>query len=294
MKAALLADRGVITVAGEDARRLLNGLLTADIGTLAAGAARYAALLTPQGKIIVDAIVAQGPAADGLLIECPRALTVRLMDRLNFYRLRAKARIEDLSEQLGVLAAWGGTGILSDGVAFRDPRLPALGLRAILEFERVEAAVAELGAQLTDPDRYEAHRIALGVPSGGIDFAFGDAYPHEADMDQLNGVDFHKGCYVGQEVVSRMEHRGRIRARIVPVVYKGNAPQTGAPVLAGGKAMGTMGSSAAGRGLALLRLDRVEDALRGSLTLEADGVRLGLARPSWARFDLPGNPKAAE
>jgi tRNA-modifying protein YgfZ len=294
MKAALLADRGVITVAGEDARRLLNGLLTADIGTLAAGAARYAALLTPQGKIIVDAIVAQGPAADGLLIECPRALTVRLLDRLNFYRLRAKARIEDLSAQLGVLAAWDGTGTLSAGVAFPDPRLPALGLRAILEFQQVEAAVAELGAQLTDPDHYEAHRIALGVPSGGIDFAYGDAYPHEADMDQLNGVDFHKGCYVGQEVVSRMEHRGRIRARIVPVVYKGNAPQTGAPVLAGGKAMGTMGSSAAGRGLALLRLDRVEDALRGSLTLEADGVRLGLARPSWARFDLPGNPKAAE
>jgi tRNA-modifying protein YgfZ len=294
MKAALLNDRGVITVKGDDARRLLNGLLTADIAVVAPGTARFAALLTPQGKIAVDGFVAQGPSADALMVDCPRALTSRLVERLNFYKLRAKAHVEDVSDQIGVLAAWDGTGTLQDGLAFDDPRLSALGLRVILEPEGVEAAAAALGAGLTDPPSYEAHRIALGVPSGGLDFAYGDAYPHEADMDQLHGVDFDKGCYVGQEVVSRMEHRGRVRTRVVPISYTGSAPQVGAPVQAGGKAVGTMGSAAAGRGLALLRLDRVEEALSASLTLEADGVSLKVVRPSWARFAVPGNPIAGE
>jgi tRNA-modifying protein YgfZ len=294
MKAALLTDRGVIAVKGNDARRLLNGLLTTDIAVVAPGTARFAALLSPQGKIAVDGFVAQGPSDDTLMIDCPRALTARLVERLNFYKLRAKAQIEDVSDQIGVLAAWDGTGKVRGGVIFDDPRLPALGLRVILEPQGVEAAAAELGAQLTDPHPYEAHRIALGVPSGGLDFAYGDAYPHEADMDQLNGIDFEKGCYVGQEVVSRMQHRGRIRTRVVPVSYAGSPPQLGTPVRAGGKPVGTMGSTAAGRGLALLRLDRVEEALTASLTLEADGIRLEVVRPSWARFALAGNPTAGE
>jgi len=294
MKAALLTDRGVIAVKGNDARRLLNGLLTTDIAVVGPGTARFAALLSPQGKIAVDGFVAQGPSDDTLMIDCPRALTARLVERLNFYKLRAKAQIEDVSDQIGVLAAWDGTGKVRGGVVFDDPRLPALGLRVIFEPQGAEAAAAELGAQLTDSQPYEAHRIALGVPSGGLDFAYGDAYPHEADMDQLNGIDFEKGCYVGQEVVSRMEHRGRIRTRVVPVSYAGSPPQVGTPVRAGGKAVGTMGSTAAGRGLALLRLDRVEEALTASLTLEADGINLAVVRPSWARFALPGNPMAGE
>jgi tRNA-modifying protein YgfZ len=290
MKAALLNDRGVIAVKGEDARRLLNGLLTTDIAVVAPGTARFAALLTPQGKIAVDGFVVQGSSADTLMVDCPRALASRLVERLNFYKLRAKAQIEDVSDPMGVLAAWDGSGTVPGGLAFDDPRLPALGLRVILEPEGVEAAAAALGAGLTDPPSYEAHRIALGVPSGGIDFAYGDAYPHEADMDQLHGVDFDKGCYVGQEVVSRMEHRGRVRTRVVPVSFAGHAPPVGAPVRAGGKAVGTMGSAAAGRGLALLRLDRVEEALTASLTLEADGISLKVVRPSWARFAVPGDP----
>jgi tRNA-modifying protein YgfZ len=292
MKAALLTGRGVITVNGKDARRLLNGLLTTDIDGVAPGTARFAALLSPQGKIAVDGFVAQGPTDDALMVDCPRSLTARLVERLNFYKLRAKAQIEDVSDQIGVLAAWDGSGRVRDRVAFDDPRWPTLGLRVILDPEGAEAAAAELGAQLIDPQLYEAHRIALGVPSGGLDFAYGDAYPHEADMDQLNGIDFDKGCYVGQEVVSRMEHRGRVRTRVVPVSYAGSPPQIGTPVRAGGKAVGTMGSTAAGRGLALLRLDRVAEALTASLTLEADGISLQVVRPSWARFALPGNPIA--
>ena len=144
------------------------------------------------------------------------------------------------------------------------------------------------------PSEYEAHRIALGIPQGGIDFSYGDAFPHEADMDQLGGVDFAKGCYVGQEVVSRMEHRGIARTRAVPVRYDGAAPAAGAAVTAAERQVGTMGSAAGGRGLALLRLDRVADALSRGEPLLAGGVPIRLIKPDWARFAFPDAAKAAE
>ncbi len=226
MQAALLPDRGVVKVDGADARRFLNGLLTSDIEALTPETPRFAALLTPQGKILFDGIVAALPPADGtaLLIDCPRALAPDLVRRLNFYKLRAKVVVEDLSETLGVLAVWDGSGTTEYGLVYPDPRLPALGLRVMLPPDLADAAARDLGATLVEPEGYEAHRIALGVPRGGVDFAYGDAFPHEADMDQLNGVDFDKGCYVGQEVVSRIEHRARARSRIVPVAYDEFAP----------------------------------------------------------------------
>ena len=138
------------------------------------------------------------------------------------------------------------------------------------------------------------HRIALGVPRGGLDFIYGDAFPHEAEMDQLAGVDFDKGCFVGQEVVSRIAHRGSARTRVVPVAYDGAAPAPGLPVQAGEQNLGMMGSAAAGRGLAALRLDRTEEALARGATLVAGGITLRLVKPSWARFAWPGEPKAAE
>ena len=155
-------------------------------------------------------------------------------------------------------------------------------------------AAAELGATLVDAGQYEAHRIALGVPQGGLDFSYGDAFPHETDMDQLGGVDFTKGCYVGQEVVSRMEHRGTARSRAVPVRYDGAAPAAGAAVTAGDRQVGTMGSAAAGRALALLRLDRVAEAISRGEPLLAGGVPIHLVKPDWARFAFPGETKAAE
>jgi folate-binding protein YgfZ len=296
MQAALLPDRGVVKVDGEDARRFLNGLLTADIETATPAAPRFAALLTPQGKILFDGIVAAVPPADGtaLFIDCPRALAASLVDRLDFYKLRAKVTVEDLSHALGVLAAWDGAGTTEYGLVYADPRLPALGLRVMLPPHLAAEAAADLGARLVEPAAYEAHRIALGVPRGGLDFIYGDAFPHEADMDQLNGVDFDKGCYVGQEVVSRIEHRARARSRVVPVAYDGFAPQDGVPVMAGERAVGTMGSAAAGRGLALLRLDRVEDALAAGTVLAAGGVAIRLVKPDWARFAWPGEATAAE
>jgi folate-binding protein YgfZ len=296
MQAALLPDRGVVKVDGADARRFLNGLLTSDIEALTPAAPRFAALLTPQGKILFDGIVAAVPPTDGtaLFIDCPRALAADLVERLNFYKLRAKVTVEDLSQTLGVLAAWDGTGTTEYGLVYPDPRLPALGLRVMLPPHVAAAAAGDLGATLVRPEAYEAHRIALGVPRGGLDFSYGDAFPHEADMDQLNGVDFEKGCYVGQEVVSRIEHRARARSRIVPVAYDGFAPQDGVPVTAGERAVGTMGSAAAGRGLAMLRLDRVAEALAAGTTLSAGGVPIRLVKPDWARFAWPGDAKPAE
>ena len=296
MEAALLPDRGVVKVDGADARRFLNGLLTADIEALTPETPRFAALLTPQGKILADGIVAIVPPEDGtaLFIDCPRALAPDLMRRLNFYKLRAKVIVEDLSEMLGVLAAWDGTGTTEYGLVYPDPRLPALGIRMMLPPHLAEAATQDLGATLVGPEAYEAHRIALGVPRGGVDFAYGDAFPHEADMDQLNGVDFDKGCYVGQEVVSRIEHRARARSRIVPVAFDEFAPEDGVPVMAGDRAVGTMGSAARGRGLAMLRLDRAGEALAAGTTLSAGGVPIRLVKPAWARFAFPGEAAVAE
>jgi hypothetical protein len=295
MKAALLPDRGVVKVAGAPARGFLNGLLTADIGKVTPERPCFAALLTPQGKIVVDAIVAEAPAADGggFFIDCPRALATALVDKLNFYKLRAAIIAEDLSEVLGVLAIWDGAGGTEYGLVYPDPRLSALGQRVMLPPHLASEAAADLGATLVDAAEYEAHRIALGVPRGGLDFTYGDAFPHETDMDQLNGVDFDKGCYVGQEVVSRMEHRGSARTRVVPVAFDGYAPEPGAAVTAGEKALGTFGSSAAGHALALLRLDRAADALAAGAPLVAGGATLRLTKPDWARFAWPGE-KAAE
>ncbi len=295
MKAALLPDRGVLKVAGDTARTFLNGLLTADIGQVTPARACFAALLTPQGKIVADCIVAEAPPEDGggFFLDVPRALAVTLVDKLNFYKLRAKLIIEDLSEVLGVLAAWDGQADTDYGLAYADPRLPALGMRVMLPPHLAAQAAADLGAELVDAAEYEARRIALGIPRGGLDFIYGDAFPHETDMDQLNGVDFEKGCYVGQEVVSRMEHRGSARTRIVPVAYEGYAPDAGAEVKAADKAIGTFGSSARGRAVAMLRLDRVADALAAGTPLAAGAATLRLAKPDWAKFSWPGE-KAAE
>jgi folate-binding protein YgfZ len=275
--------------------------VTADVLDLKPGTARFCALLTPQGKIIADFIVTEAPAQDGggFFLDVQRALCATLIAKLNIYKLRAKVIVEDLSEALGVLAVWNGSGTTRGGstrfgLSYADPRLPALGLRVMLPPHLGAEAAAELGATLVDAGQYEAHRIALGVPQGGLDFSYGDAFPHETDMDQFGGVDFTKGCYVGQEVVSRMEHRGTARSRAVPVRYDGTAPAAGAAVTAGDRQVGTMGSAAAGHALALLRLDRVAEAILRGDPLVGGGVQIHLVKPDWARFAFPGETKAAE
>jgi tRNA-modifying protein YgfZ len=290
MKAALLPDRGVVKVVGDEARAFLNGLLTADVVKMTPGQALFGALLTPQGKIIVDCIVAEAHAGDGggFFLDCPRALAADFVQKLNFYKLRAKVICEDLSEVLGVMAVWDGSGETEYGLVYADPRLPELGQRIMLPPHLAKEAATDLGAELVDASIYDAHRIALGVPQGGCDFIYGDAFPHEADMDQLAGIDFAKGCFVGQEVVSRMEHRGTARTRIVKVSSDGPSPEAGLPVTAADKPIGTMGSSAGGIGLAMLRLDRAADALSAGHAIMSGGVTLQLQKPGWVRFPWPG------
>ena len=253
-------------------------------------AARFGALLTPQGKIIADFIIAEASADDGggFFLDCPRALALTLIEKLNFYKLRAKVANEDVSEALGVMAAWDGQNAATEyGLCYADPRLAALGMRLVLPRHAAEEAAADLDATLVEAAAYEAHRIALGVPRGGSDFSYGDAFPHEADMDQLAGVDFDKGCYVGQEVVSRVQHRASARSRVVPIVYDDFAPMNGLPVMAGEKEIGVLGATANGRGLALLRLDRAADAQAAGVPLTAGGITVRPVKPDWAHFDWP-------
>jgi folate-binding protein YgfZ len=292
MFAALLPERGVIKVAGEDARRFLNGLVTNDAGKVLPGSPSFAALLTPQGKIIADFILAEAGPDDGggFFLDCPRALTETLVEKLTFYKLRAKVTVQDLSAALGVMAAWDSAGLSEYGLSYTDPRLPALGTRTILPPDVVKEAAADLGGTLTDAGAYDAHRIALGVPRGGTDFMYGDTFPHEADMDQLAGVDFDKGCYVGQEVVSRVEHRSSARSRLVPVAFE-FAPSSGLSIMAGEKEIGTLQSTAKGCGLALIRLDRAADALASGMPLTCGNIPVQLVKPGWAKFVFPGEPK---
>jgi hypothetical protein len=289
MKAAFLPDRGVVKVTGEAARDFLNGLVTTDVTLLRPGLGGFGALLTPQGKIVVDFLITEAPSGHGggFLIDCPRALAQALADKLGFYKLRAKVGIENLSDSLGVLAAWDGDFAVKPDLAFADPRNAALGWRILVPEELAQKAADLIGADLVDSSAYDAHRIAAGVPRGGLDFTYGDAFPHETNMDRLHGVDFDKGCYVGQEVVSRMQHRGTARTRTIRVVLEDFSPEPGTAVLAGDKAIGTMGSAAGHNGLALIRIDRAADALAAGLPLTSGGLALRLADPD----DLLIQPK---
>jgi tRNA-modifying protein YgfZ len=272
-KAAILEDRGVISVSGEDATSFLQGLLTNDVERLVPSEARYAALLTPQGKILFDMIVVRVAGSDepAFLIDCTATQAADLAKRLGFYKLRAKVAIANQSAERAVVAFWGSEPASAEGLVYVDPRDPRLGRRAILP--RPDAAT--VGSEHLP--EYEGLRIAIGAPKGGLDFAYADAFPHDANFDLLHGVDFDKGCYVGQEVVSRMKHRGTARKRVARVKLAGPAPAPGTPVMDGELSVGALGSSSGREALALLRLDRAEEAKAAGRPLSAGGVTLALA-----------------
>lgn len=282
MALSLLEDRGVVEISGPEARGFLDRIVTCDVDPVARGRAAYGALLSPQGKILADFIMFGGPEADGFLLDVPASVAADLARRLTLYRLRAKIAIKDRSQDLAVVAGWGEETAPDDAITSApDPRLRDLGWRAIVPRD---------AAFVPRPQAYEDHRIALGIPEGGRDFAFGDAFPHEAMMDQIGGVAFDKGCYVGQEVVSRMQHRGTARTRVVPVRYEAEAPEPGTDVRAGERVIGKLGSHSGERGLATLRLDRVSDALAAGEAVEADGVALAIEGRPWIKFPLPRQP----
>ncbi len=254
-----LESRALIAVRGADWASFLQGQLTQNVEGLAPGGLRFAALLTPQGRLLWDLFVAG--EADGCLIECEADRREALIQRLTLYRLRADVTFAP--DPRSVLAAWGGSPAGEGWIA--DPRLPALGWRGY-------GLAAEINVAEAD---YDAHRLALGVP-GPADWGTDATYPLEADFDLLAGVDFKKGCFVGQETTSRMKRRGAIKSRMLPLDFDGPPPAPGTEVLAGDLRAGEVLSGTPGRAMALLRLDRIEGA-----ALTAGGREVRASRPEW-------------
>lgn len=275
---ALLTDRGVVAVKGPDAEKLLQGLLTNDVAGLVPGRAVFAGLLSPQGKILFDFIVHR--TADGLLLDVERSSAPQLAKRLTLYRLRSNVEIADRSDDFAVAVTWASDG--EQAVNDADPRLSQLGTRRVQSV----ADTPVLSGTPADERAYHAHRIALGVPEGGRDYAYGDTFPHEALYDQLHGVSFDKGCYVGQEIVSRMQHRGTARKRIVKVSGEAPLPATGTAIAAGGVEIGTLGSTSGSDGLALVRLDRAAEFKAKGVAIVAGDVAIKLAVPAYVTFAL--------
>ena len=277
----LLADRGVVCVAGADAGKLLQGVISNDVGVLDRAPALHAGLLSPQGKILFEFFLVR--AGDAFLLETRRELASELVKRLSMYRLRAKATIADASADYRLLVAWGTSAgqVAPHGlVSYPDPRLADLGIRLLQRADAQETVPIDERSFAT-PGDWHRHRIGLGVPEGGKDYPLGDTFPHEADFDLLNGVSFSKGCFVGQEVVSRMHNRASVRKRVVPI--EADVPLTAGAAISAGKAViGTIGSVAGRRGLAMLRLDRAAEARASGEALTASGVVIHVRRPPWA------------
>lgn len=283
-KIAHLNDRAAIRVGGDDANKFLQGLVTSDVDRVGAETAIHTSLLTPQGKILFEFFVAK--TGDGFVLDCRADDAAELAKRLTFYKLRAAVDLS-VCEGASIWAVWDGEPPSGEGlVIFPDPRLTELGHRCIV----LDDGELNAGETVTvDAAAYHEHRIRLGVAEGGQDFELGDAFPHEANFDQLGSVDFEKGCFVGQEVVSRMQHRGTARKRVVPVQGKTDLPAPGTEIMAGDTPLGTLGSTSGTQGLALVRLDRAEKALAKGDTISAAGISLTLAQPFWAEFKVPGS-----
>jgi len=285
IKITRLAERGVVRIEGQDSEKLLQGLITNDLAGLDLGAARHAALLSPQGKILFDFFIVRIPG--GYLIDVTRGRAQDLVKRISMYKLRADVTIADLSSNYVVFALWGEDGMSlpdeSTGIRFADPRHAGLGTRLLVPQEQADAvqqAAKDFEASHRDYDRL---RVRLGIPEGGKDFDFGEAYPHEANLDLFNGVSFTKGCFVGQEIVSRMQNRTLVRKRVVKV--DGSGPLTpGSYIHLGDVAIGRLGTVEGQSGLAMLRLDRALEAEDGREPLTAGDVTITPDPEPLARF----------
>ncbi|MGD9913574.1 MAG: folate-binding protein YgfZ [Rhizobiaceae bacterium] len=287
-----LPDRALIHVSGPDALDFLQNIVTADLSLLGADEAKPSALLSPQGKILFDFLVSH--AGDQTLrLDIRADVADDFVRRLTLYRLRAKVQIAKLDQGLVVVrfnsdsaaSQTESTASDADSGWLRDSRFPQGGA-----WRRYGVAVAA-DASL---DAWNAFRIAHGVAESGADYALGDAFPHDVLLDQYGGVGFRKGCYIGQEVVSRMQHRGTARRRVLIAGGDGPLPSAGAEIMAGERAVGTLGNGVGNAALAIARLDRVKDAIDAGTPLTAAGTRLTLAIPAFASFGFPEAATADE
>ncbi len=287
-----LPERRLLIVAGKDAAHFLHNLLTANIETLKPGAMRPAALLTPQGKIIAEMLVAnageEGDAEGLYLLDVGAGFADPLLEKLAQYKLRAEVTLGHAPAGTSVAVLLDAPDFQSDEVyVFADPRHAGLGLRLV----GPEAALAAIGQgfEKANAEAYHLRRTTLGVPEMGKDYPALDAFPHEVLLDQLAGVDFRKGCYIGQEVVSRMEHRGTARTRALPLRFtNGFGVIGGSAVMAGDRQIGSIGECYSDRAIALVRLDRLEEAIASGQSLTTGGVPVAFEKPDFVRFAVPG------
>jgi folate-binding protein YgfZ len=290
-----LGDRAVLEIAGEDRRDFLQGLVSNDVAKVGAGRAVYAALLTAQGKYLHDFFIAA--IGDAFVLDGEAARLADLKRRLGLYKLRAKVTLADAGDRYVAAAAFGpgaldalrlpaepGAAVsFAGGLAYVDPRLAELGARLLLPRSGGLAPLEAAGFRIADAAAYDKLRLTLGVPDGSRDLVVEKSILLESGFDELNGVDWQKGCYIGQELTARTKSRGLIKKRLLPVTIAGPLPAPGTPVLLGAEDAGEMRSSSDGMGLALLRLDALGET-SAEKPLTAGPARLTPHKPSWAKF----------
>ena len=267
-----LSDRALVRLSGDDAEELLQRLITTDLEDVPEGQAGYGALLAPQGKILFDFLLVREP--DAFLFDLDRSISDAFVKKMTLYRMRSDVTIDPLADHVGL-------SLEPHAGAVRDPRSQDLGWRLYGSGEGWESADA-IG------EDYLRRHIEACIPQAGLDFSYGDAFPHDINMDFLGGLDFKKGCYVGQEVVSRMQHRGTARRRLVRIEVRGAdggaLPPTGSEIRAGERLIGTLGAVCGTQALALVRMDRLEDAEKDNLVLQAGDVQVSVIAPLY--FDI--------
>ncbi len=292
MRALVLESRGVIRLGGEDLRGFLQGMVSNDVDKVAPGRAVWSAFLTPQGKFLHEFFLVERDGA--FLLDCEAARLEDLKRRLSIYKLRSQVTLEDASaetavaslfrpggyEALGLDGELGRAVPFGGGVAYVDPRLAAMGARAILPRGGAESALREAGFAPATPEDYDRHRLALGIPDGSRDLEVEKSILLENGFEELHGVDWDKGCFMGQELTARTKYRALIKKRLMPVAIEGPAPAPGTPVIRGGKEAGVMRSSCDGLGLALMRLDSLE----GTEAFDAGEAKVTPRKPDWAEF----------
>ena len=278
-----LSERAVIDVDGEDAESFLQNLITTNLDDLARDDLKPGALLSPQGKILFQFLVSRR-ASGGFRLDLPQAPADDLVKRLTLYRLRATVAISKQSEALVRISFGDDSAASQTESTYRDRRFAA---------EPVYRVYGAAPAVNSDEREWTLLRIRHGVAEAPADFALGDAFPHDINFDQIEGVSFRKGCFVGQEVVSRMQHRGTARRRVLIASAEQSLPEAGTPVTVNGREIGTLGSTVGNIGLALVRIDRVKDAMDGGAAILAGDIAIRLAIPPEHRFTFPAETQEA-